>query len=446
MAGIISSDGDMPPGGPKETGESYASRVLGRSKTGRKKLNVLDIILERKDKNISFNLNKEELARLLFKKMKLEPKVVLKIDTSGYAKIQVELTDSINLEDLVGLPSYDIKDGLRTKLYRPHHRKETLVTINWLDLETPDDLIMHVFNHFGKVKSGIQWCKIKEEEGDSHLAKLLNNIMSGDRQFWMDVNKPIPSYAIIDGRKVKIYHAGQRRTCARCQKTAEHCLGNSNARLCEENGGEKVKVEEIWKDILKEVDYKEWKGVEKKEIAAEEGNEDEDRKDELEHIADVSNCDGMVLSNLEEDCTIEDVKKILKGALNEADLETISIHPTGSTRSKLIKDIKNDIASVANKIDGKSYHGRLLHCRPHVAISPVKKTDSTEDKTEEQPDVNSANSTPEETDPKAVSEEENENAKVTVKVTKEAFVIPGLPIADQDKAKKLADKKQKDKS
>ena len=194
--------------------------------------------------------------------MKLDPETVFKIDISAYAKIQVELSENINPEIFVGLPSFDIKDGLRTKLYRPHHRKETLVTINWLDLETPDDLVRHVFSHFGKLKSGIQWCRIKEEEGDSQLAKLLNNIMTGDSQLWMDVEKPIPSYAVIDGRKVKIFHAGQRRTCARCQKNADHCPGNSNAKLCEENGGIRVKVELMWKDTLKEVDYKEWVGGE----------------------------------------------------------------------------------------------------------------------------------------------------------------------------------------
>ena len=202
------------------------------------------------------------MARLLFKKMNLDPKKVVKIDTAAFAKIQVELTDDMNPEQFMNLPSFDIKEGLRTKLYRPHHRKDALVTINWLDLETPDELVLHVFSHFGKVKSGIKWCKIKEEEGESPLAKLLNNIMTGDRQFWMAVEKPIPSYAVIDGRKVKIFHGGQRRTCARCQKNADHCLGHSNTRLCEDNGGIKVSVEDTWKNILKDNVYKKWVGGE----------------------------------------------------------------------------------------------------------------------------------------------------------------------------------------
>ena len=94
-----------------------------------------------------------------------------------------------------------------------------------MDLETPDSLIQHVFDHFGKIKSNVQWVKIKEEENETPLAKMLNNILSGERQIWMEIEKPVPSYAMIDGRKVKIFHPGQRRTCARCQKTAEQCPG-----------------------------------------------------------------------------------------------------------------------------------------------------------------------------------------------------------------------------
>ena len=50
----------------------------------RKKLNILTIILECRNNTVNFNLKKKELARLLFKKMKLDPKDNNKIDTSGY--------------------------------------------------------------------------------------------------------------------------------------------------------------------------------------------------------------------------------------------------------------------------------------------------------------------------------------------------------------------------
>lgn len=201
-------------------GDSYARKV-GRGTTKRKKLNILDILLERQDNSISFNLSKDELSKLLFRKMKMDPKIVIKVDTSAFRTIHVEFDASISPESFSELPTFKIRDGLRTKYSRPQHRKDTLVTISWLDLETPDELVSHVFSHFGKMKSSIQWCKIKPEGEESEESKLLNNILSGERQFWIELDRSIPSYASIDLRKVKVFHLGQKRTCARCQMRME---------------------------------------------------------------------------------------------------------------------------------------------------------------------------------------------------------------------------------
>ena len=95
---------------------------------------------------------------------------IVKIDTSAFRSIHVELTPNIEPEAFCDLPTFEIRDGLRTKFYRPHHRKDTLVTISWLDLETPDELITHVFSHFGGLKSNIQWVKIKQESNESEKA------------------------------------------------------------------------------------------------------------------------------------------------------------------------------------------------------------------------------------------------------------------------------------
>ena len=80
---MVGPDGPPPPGGqgsarhdqaqeiPQEGQASkatYASKVTG-SRNERIKLNVLNVYLDRKDNIVNFNLSKEELAKLLFKKM-----------------------------------------------------------------------------------------------------------------------------------------------------------------------------------------------------------------------------------------------------------------------------------------------------------------------------------------------------------------------------------------
>ena len=77
-------------GGDHQNKVTYANKDSGMKRGEKPKLNVLDIFLERKDDTVSFKLSKDDLAKLLFKKMKLESVEVLKIDTSGYGKIHLE--------------------------------------------------------------------------------------------------------------------------------------------------------------------------------------------------------------------------------------------------------------------------------------------------------------------------------------------------------------------
>ena len=104
----------------------------GERNEKRKKLNIIDIFLERKDNTVSFNLSKEELSKLLFKKMKIDSKSIVKIDTSAFKSIHIELTANIEPEAFSDLPTFEIRDGLRTKFNRPHHHKDTLLTMNQL--------------------------------------------------------------------------------------------------------------------------------------------------------------------------------------------------------------------------------------------------------------------------------------------------------------------------
>ena len=402
-------------------GETYAGRV-GKGIKKRKKLNILDILLERKDDTITYNLSKDELSKLLFRKMKIEPKNIVKIDTSAFRTIHVELSPNIEPESYADLPAFEIRDGLRSKIYRPHHRKDTLVTVSWLDLETPDEQVSHVFSHFGTLKSNIKWCKMRQENEESEEAKLLNNILSGERQFWIELDRSIPSYASIDGRKVKIFHVGQKRTCARCQKDGEYSPGNANARLCGENGGEKTHVEVVWKELLNSVGYIEWTGEETTAVVTDE-NPLDDRNVELDtEVPPVDGCTGLVLDNLEEDTTIEDIKVLLEKVCKYETLQLCTLHPTGSLRSKIVKDLDtNLIPSIAKKIDKKSFKGRMIFCKPYVPKSPQK---------EENPNNKNENL-------------DIENDHSTMKAVIPAPEIPGLPEQDRIKALKLKEKKER---
>ena len=268
---------------------------------------------------------------------------------------------------------------------------------------------------------------------------------------------------MIDNRRVKIYHPGQRRTCARCQKVADKCKGNSNAKLCEDNGGEKVNVIDAWKNTLASVNYIAWNSEESNDT---DKNiiEDMEESEEETTATNVTNCDGFVISNLDEDITIEEIKLILKGAAKDEDIDGISVHPTGSTRSKIIKDIDPTLVNrITKKVDSKSFKGRLLHCRPHVPVTPPKKevhnknTNQDENKgneskhADEDEAIDSASSsvaTPQIDDissKKKTPEKEQKDAepKKDDKEDSTKSEIPGLSKKEVDKAKKKQAEKLK---
>ena len=186
------------------------------------------------------------------------------------------------------------------------------------------------------MKSRIQWCKIKPEGEESEESKLLNNILSGERQFWIELDRSIPSYASIDLRKVKVFHLGQKRTCARCQMDGDHCPGRANARQCEDNGGAKNDVEIAWKTVLNNVGYVEWTGAEVSKEASTHENHTEEEVEE-DDVAPIEGCTGIVMDNLDENMTVEDIKTILKKGCSEETLNPCCIHPTGSLRSKIVE-------------------------------------------------------------------------------------------------------------
>ena len=455
---------------PKSGGSSYA-KIAGGGSGIRKKLNILDIVFERKDEGVSFNLSKAELSRLLFRKMKIDPKNIIKIDTSGFKKVLIELAQQIDPETFVNLPSFDIREGLRTKLYRPHHRKDTLVTVNWLDIETTDEFISHVFSHFGQLKSNIQWCKIKEVENETPEEKALNNILSGDRQFWIQIEKAIPSYAVIDGRKVKIHYNGQKRTCARCQMNSENCAGNGNAKLCDDNGGEKVKVEVMWKEVMETVGYKEWNDEQSTIDDPEEKLDEEDNLPRSEQ--QIEGCDGIVIENLEENTKNEDLIALIRNSCPEETLNSLTIHPTGSLRSKLIKDLDPKLIPVlTRRLDKKSVAGRLIFCRPHVPRTPPKTDISEGNKTTSRKEEtvpklpntttfneNSTDPEKKKVDPEIAETNRSINSKTNiinpdaliktptthVSVPKVFPLIPGLSEGERLKALKTNERKKKNK-
>ena len=196
-----------------------------------------------------------------------------------------------------------------------------------------------------------------------------------------------------------------------------------------------MKLEDAWRDILEKVNYAVMGDEMKRPV--EEHCDDIDTGD-TNSVRD-DNVDGFIISNLGEKTTREDIVSVLKSIVNSEDLEKFTVHPTGSTRSKLIKDINKDkINAIVKFVDMKSYQGRLLHCRPHVPMSPQKKSEAKEDTSDNDDKLPNVQE-----DQKSGKFEEVTRKKTPSKLVKKP--IPGLPPKAEKKAsqKKAKDEKKK---
>ena len=186
----------------------------------------------------------------------------------------------------------------------------------------------------------------------------------------MELNTSLPSYAVIDGRRVKIWHTGQKRTCARCNQEAVNCPGSANARDCEQNGGIKTKTEEMWMKVLQNVSYQEWNGEETKRVIEETG----DIEFESEPSTQLVDCDSIVLSNIEESVEEEVIKDLIKVECNIDVNDDVKVEIIGKNkRSRLIVGLPmSSIGDICKILNRKLFWGKIIHCKPRVPCTPPR--------------------------------------------------------------------------
>ena len=229
-----------------------------------------------------------------------------------------------------------------------------MVTVSWADPETPDGLIHHVFSHFGKIKTnhnnplGIINGTYNTADDDGDWVKKLNNIGNGERKFWMIVKEPLPSYAILDGKRVTVRHQGQRWTCARCHSDRGSCPGEADARKCEDNGGEKVDLRLAWQARLEKVGYTQWDGG---EIDVDQ-EEEEQWFDTLEGVDDFNSILVRGFADNMDNSAIVDI--LVEQGCNVTDMENMVVSTTENANCRMISGVTKEVLQdIWKKIDNK---------------------------------------------------------------------------------------------
>ena len=130
-----------------------------------------------------FSLNDNELAKLVYKRLRIDPKKMFRYDESYTGKIRLLVSKDVEIDDETKKLSFMIREGLKT---RPLNEaglidissEGTWVRIFWIHAETSPEVIKKELEPFGEIVSDIKFTVFKSKDDMTEEAKMLaaNNV------------------------------------------------------------------------------------------------------------------------------------------------------------------------------------------------------------------------------------------------------------------------------
>ena len=202
-----------------------------------------------------FSLNDNELGKLVYKRLRIDPKKFFRFDESWTGKIRLLVADDVDFDDNIKNTSFQIREGLKTRPLNEvgvvdNETGGTWIRMFWIHSDTKAETIKRELETFGEIIGDIKFMVFRNRDNMSEEARMLaaNNVERGDtRVFRMKRKRDIPRYAWIDGTKVKIMYEGQPATCIRCHEPViGGCLGGGVRKKCRELVPEILRDSEQW--------------------------------------------------------------------------------------------------------------------------------------------------------------------------------------------------------
>ena len=401
---------------------SYSDKLkLNLRKSERLKRKVLEVTLET-EKGVNLNIEDKDIAKLASRiGIDIRSQLEGYQPCPGYSrKILFWFKDNVNIDNFCKDEVFKVSEGIRTGYIRPMDRKEVIVQICGLNINTPDSLVIEYLNKHGRVtKNEVIYEKVKEGP--------FEGLKNGNRKYLVDFTNGtnMGSYHLIDGAKVSIFYPGLKKTCGRCHEVGAVCVGGGIARVCNEKGGRKVRLEQKmlshWKEIgfepsnfkLKDVDDDD------EDVPVHDGNNFSPvHKNAPMDAQEKEKLTGIVIKNIPEAVPNKEVDLLLKNVgIDEKHPKQINKFDGKITVE--INDIENILClEVIEKLNGTKVHDNKIYCR---GLSPLY---TPEKKAEHEEEIN-----------------DTPNPKITVNGRKPD--IPGLTISELTKSQKKREKRKK---
>ena len=377
----------------KQNQMSYAERLKTNVKYDQRlKRNILEIEIEKLDKENEIILNQDCVARLL-RSIGMNIQTQLRGYQVIYGRVvtlSVWCTPGVNLEMFCRTETIQVTRGVWTKNIRPAGRRDVVVTVIGLDFNTPDTLVQGYIEKFGGKMVSHE--VIYGKYGDGPMRGMFN----GERRYnveFKDGARPMGTFHFLDGAKVRIFYRGNSKTCARCHKVSGVCPGGGYAKECHNQDGQKVDLADHMRVLWQEIDF----NPTTFELPAQADPE----ADQNEVVGDIGISEDTTFRRSIErpQMTDEDIKKVVGIQIKNLPPTMSNAEVAAFLQEKVDKDItiervsimKNEHsinASIENGLEGatvinaakeiefrqskKKFFGKPLYCRILKNLTPEK--------------------------------------------------------------------------
>ena len=374
----------QPPPGARGTASAPSSKswssIASMNISKRNKTNTLEVRLENDEGN-GCSLNEEEIERLL-RRLKIQSNQFTSVQACPERRNVVYITLAMGIDItrfiINNNESFVLKQGIRTTTVKPVNKREVNIQVFGLHPDTKDEAVIRYLSAHGKIntKLPVTYGVYPGAPGSSLLAGKRN----GNRTYSMEVKKNIGSSHIIDGEKVSIRYPGQTKTCNKCHKQANICLGKGLAKNC---SSEKILLSQHMISYWQQIDFKP-ETTSMNEVDIEEETEAGDDVPKTIDQApkavtlrpDInSNYGGVVIEGYGKDIDMEEAIETLKEAglpFNYAK-EDLHITERFEKLTIYIHDLKSEACvEIVNNLHGQEKAGKKLTVYALVEDTPTK--------------------------------------------------------------------------
>ena len=178
-------------------------------------------------------LSLKEKGRLVFKRLGVPRGKCLNMDDSRRDRIVLKISGDVPVSTLNLTQSFEAKTNLHTKPVAPVI-KEKWVYVYWTSNETRYTDIEDALGYFGAITGPIEYQVYRAGPNADEEERLMDGVLSMNRQVKMKVKKNIPSIILIGDKKANIRYEGQAKSCPRCLLRLHVCPTRGDPRRCQE--------------------------------------------------------------------------------------------------------------------------------------------------------------------------------------------------------------------